>query len=91
MCFNLFYLEMYRELYGVVDAQWEGEGALEFVKVFLIQGRKVYRDEREYIDIFGKFTRRENVKEMMADLDIEVGFYLLPFLRMKRRLKTKEE
>lgn len=34
---------------------------------------------------------REGVKEMMADLDIEIGVYLVPFLRMKSRLKTKEE
>lgn len=35
--------------------------------------------------------RREGIKEMMADLDIEVGVYLLPFLRMKSKLKLNEE
>lgn len=91
MCFNLFYLEIYRELYGVIDAQWEGKGAEEVVRMVLMQGRKVYRDEREYLDLFRKFMGREGVKEMMADLDIEIGMYLVPFLRMKKRLKTKEE
>lgn len=60
-------------------------------KGFLIQGRKVYRDEKEYGEIFGRFMRREMVEEMMADLDVEVGIYLLPFLRMKSKLKRKED
>lgn len=56
-----------------------------------MQGRMVYRDEKEYVDIFWRFMGRERVEEMMAYLDVEVGIYLLPFMRMKNRLKTKED
>lgn len=51
----------------------------------------MYHDEREYRDIFADFMERETLKEMMVDLDIEIGVYLLPFLGIKSRLKTNEE